>query len=233
MVADFLVAGEASLVAHRDEGIDVAGFAIILQPMMREAELAGAPARIHDRRAFGIVIGLHPIAGEIGVDGHCEEGEQDGDKADPCHCPFAGQGGSESETFDRIGSLGLFVLLLDGDRDRPVTILRQRKAIAGKTQLDPFARVEGRRCGVAPIHCEAERADGLALQLAPRYRLDPRVLLLHREVGQVDIVLRRAADGQRILRDLAVAHDLAPALGDVDGADQESHGPLLTSNRTR
>ena len=66
-------------------------------------------------------------------------------------------------------------------------------------------------------------------------RVDPHMVLFDREIGQVNVVLGRAAHGEAGLVERPVAHDLAPGGGEVDGADQERHRRrlLLTSSRTR
>ena len=62
-----------------------------------------------------------------------------------------------------------------------------------------------------------------AAQPPVRSRHDANMALLDREIGEVDIVLRGAADGQLGLRQLALADDLAPGRGQVDAADPEHH----------
>ena len=74
-------------------------------------------------------------------------------------------------------------------------------------------------------------AEGIRLATVRR-GVDPQVMLLDREIGQVDVVLRCAADSEAVLSERPVAHDLAAGGGEVDGADQESHRPPLTSSRT-
>src|SRR5690606_13964378 len=77
VVGDILVAGQAGLVAHRDERLDVACLALVLEPVVHRAQRAGTPARVHQHRAGPGAIGLARRARQVRPDRYSKEGKQD------------------------------------------------------------------------------------------------------------------------------------------------------------
>jgi len=80
VIPDLGMAGQASLVAHRYEGIDVASLAIVLQAVVRPAECAGTPAGVEYNLARALGVRFDPLAGQMRYCRDCQKRQQDG-----CH----------------------------------------------------------------------------------------------------------------------------------------------------
>ena len=122
MVADILVARQAGLVADRDERLDVADLAIVLERMMREAQLARAPAVIPCHLVHAMRTGLLVRACEIGPDRHGEEGDEDHQHADPRGRALARHDAGKIEAAHRIAIAEFALFLRHCDQRAPVRL---------------------------------------------------------------------------------------------------------------
>ena len=76
MVGHVLVTGEAGLVAHRDERLDVARLAVAFERVMRVGQLARAPRGIHHDRVGSLGAGALVGAVEMAPHRDCQERRQ-------------------------------------------------------------------------------------------------------------------------------------------------------------
>ena len=232
MIADVFVAGEAGFVADRDEGFDMAGLAIVLERVVRKAELAGAPTGIPCHLVDAICTGLLVLARQAAPDRYHEERTEYDEHADPCRGALAWHGTGEVEPADGVAIAEFALLLRDGDQRLAVGFASKGQRVETQRKRSTTRRIERDRGLPVPVESEVAAADCLDRQLATvagRYRY---MVLLDREVCHHNVVGRCAANAQPIAFDRAIAHDLAASSGVIDGPDEECHVALLTSNRT-
>ena len=235
VVAGFLVAANAGFVLHALERGDVAAFAIVVEIMVLERQFAAGPGRVHHHLPRGLAVGinLHRRAHHVAGDRHREQQQQDRARKHPAHRALARQHAGEREAAQRVALAFVSGDLADGDRDIAVAFARHCQARRAQRNLAAGARIDGAFGDHPPVEPEAQRAERRDAQRPVRLRGDAHMVLLDREIGQVDVVFRSAADGEGGLLDHAVADQLAPGGGEIDGADQECHSQPLTSRRTQ
>src|SRR5690606_11957954 len=144
----------------------------------------------------------------------------------PGERPLAREHAAERKAAERLRLVGRLARnLADDDGNAAVRLALELQAVGAEFELAALPGIDrgvGRR---AAVERKAERADRLQVQPAALGR-NPNMLLLYREVRQMDRVLGRATDDQRVAGDLALADNLASDRGDVDRADDKAHGAL-------
>ena len=202
---------------------------------MTEREIARGPGRVHHHLPRGLALGivLDRRAQQVAADRNEQQQQHDRAGENPAHRALGWQHAGEGEAAQRIVLALVGCDLPDGDRDIAVALARHRKPRRAQRDLASGARIDGAFGDHPPIKPEAERAERGGDQRAVSRKIEADVVLLHRQIGQVDVVFRRAPDGQAGLVDHPVTDNLAAGGGEIDGADQECHRASLTSRRTR
>ncbi len=201
----------------------VAGLAFAFERVVGLAQRAGGPGAValHAVDVARIVGG----AGGVAVDGNREEADEDREHKAPC-----GQALGRGEASEREDA-GLLLFLrgfgdgidaADGEDCRAV-FAADGDAMAAEAQFRALGRVDVGRAGGAAFDVEAEGAGGADTEGAGVELLDPRVIGFQREVGEVDVVGRCAAQRQLRLGKRRAADDLAAVCGQADLADCEAH----------